>query len=60
MFSLATDDQQTWKNRVDWAAQQRQPYKGLSGLRGNLHGPFLGEGVAAMRLSYPTSKDEGL
>ncbi|NIG16268.1 hypothetical protein F3J36_19835 [Pantoea sp. Cy-640] len=29
-------------------------YKGLSGMRGNLHVPFLGGGGAVMRCCYPT------
>ncbi len=30
--------------------------KGLSRMRGNLHVQFLGEGVAAMSLPYPTKQ----
>ncbi|MEN4546336.1 hypothetical protein, partial [Pantoea agglomerans] len=30
-------------------------YKGLSGMRGNLHVPFLGGGGAVMRRCYPTA-----
>ena len=29
------------------------PLKGLSGVRGNFHAPFLGERVAARSLAYP-------
>ena len=29
--------------------------KGLSGVRGNFHAPFLGEGAAARPFSYPTA-----
>ncbi|OZJ45785.1 hypothetical protein CEO98_23630, partial [Klebsiella pneumoniae] len=31
-------------------------YKGLSGVRGNSHAPFLGGGGAAMCRCYPTNK----
>ena len=33
-------------------------YEGLSRMRGNSHVRFLGEGVAAMSLPYPTDADE--
>ncbi len=31
------------------------PLKGLSGVTGNCHAPFLGEGVAVRPLPYPAS-----
>lgn len=31
--------------------------KGLSGVRGNFHAPFFGEGTAARPFSYPTALD---
>lgn len=33
-------------------------YKGLSGVRGNSHAPFLGGGGAAMCRCYPTRQTE--
>ncbi|MCL0285881.1 hypothetical protein, partial [Escherichia coli] len=33
-------------------------YKGLSGVRGNSHAPFLGGGGAAMCRCYPTNKKQ--
>ncbi|MDS0632347.1 hypothetical protein NOI36_23685, partial [Escherichia coli] len=33
-------------------------YKGLSGVRGNSHAPFLGGGGAAMCRCYPTGRQD--
>ncbi|WP_339051428.1 HNH endonuclease signature motif containing protein [Candidatus Hamiltonella endosymbiont of Tuberolachnus salignus] len=37
-----------------------QLIKGLSGMRGNLHVPFLGGGVTEMSRCYPSISDDGI